>query len=167
MKPKKQPQRDPIAAFAREATALRRTAGRQCACGESRPEALNADSNPTICAECDRMKKGQTPMDDHHVAGQANAPETIPTSTNDHRARLNVDQYDWPKKTLQNIEGCPVTKGAACIRGVIDYLHYLIDKFLLWIPEMLEKLSAFLQEKLGTKWWVGSPLAQFAPGAQE
>ena len=106
-------------------------------------------------------------MDHHHVSGKANSPEDVPTPVNDHRAELSVLQHDWPKETLQNREGCPVLKGAASVRGVIDYVHYLIDKFLLWIPEMLEKLSAFLKEKLGPKWWIGSPLEQFAPEAQK
>ena len=106
-------------------------------------------------------------MDDHHVPGQANSPETIPTPVNDHRAELSAAQHDWPKTMLQNPNGCPVLKGAACVQGVIDYVHYLIDKFLLWIPEMLEGLSTFLEEKLGPKWWVGTPFEQFAPGAQK
>ena len=167
MTTKRQPQRDPIAAYQREVTAERRSAGKECACGESRPVALIPGSDPTICAKCDRERKGQNPMDDHHVPGQANSSETIPTPVNDHRAELSVFQHDWPKETLQNREGCPVLKGAACVRGLVDYVHYLIDNFLLWIPEMLEKLSAFLKEKLGPKWWIGSPLEQFAPEAQK
>ena len=102
-------------------------------------------------------------MDNDHSGGKANNPTTMQVPVNDHRAELNVAQYDWPKETLQNPEACPVVRGAACIRGVVDYLHYLINKFLLWIPEMLENLSAFLSEKLGSKWWVGTPLQQFAP----
>ena len=102
-------------------------------------------------------------MDNHHVPGKANTSETVPTPVNDHRAELNVAQQDWPKETLRNREGCPVLKGAACVRGVIDYFHYLIDKFLAWIPEMLEMLSAFLKETCGAKWWVGTPLERFAP----
>src|SRR6266568_3706680 len=121
MKTKKRPQRDPIAAYQREVTAERRSAGKECACGESRPDALIPGSDPTICAKCDRERKGQNPMDEHHVPGQANSPETVPTPVNDHRAVLNVGQYDWPKETLQNLEGCPVLKGAASVRGVIDY----------------------------------------------
>jgi len=167
MKNTKRSQRDPIGVYQRKTTAARRSAGNQCACGESRPDALIPASEPTICAKCDRKKKGQTTMDDHHVPGQANSSETIPTSVNDHRAELSVFQHDWPKETLQNREGCPVLKGAACVRGVIDYFHYLIDKFLVWIPEMLEKLSAFLKETLGPKWWVGTALEQFAPEAQK
>jgi hypothetical protein len=165
MNTKKPPQRDPIGAFQRRATAARRIgADKQCACGETRPEALISGSDPTICAKCDREKKGRTVMDNHHVEGKANSSETIPTPVNDHRAELNTAQQDWPKGTLQNPDGCPLLRTAACVRGVIDYLHYLIDKFLHWIPEMLEMLSAFLKEKLGSKWWVGSPLQQFAPG---
>jgi hypothetical protein len=36
MRTKKVPQRDPIAAYQREVTAERRSAGKECACGESR-----------------------------------------------------------------------------------------------------------------------------------
>jgi hypothetical protein len=104
-------------------------------------------------------------MDDHHPAGEANNPATVPTPVNDHRANLSVAQYDWPKQTLENPDGCPVLAAAACIRGVVDYLHYLIEKFLAWIPEMLEALSAFLKDEVGPKWWCGTPLAQFAPGS--
>src|SRR5207248_6726557 len=134
-------QRDPIGVYQRKPTAARRSVGKRCSCGESRPDALIAASQPTICAKCDREKKGHSPMDHHHVPGKANSPETIPTPVNDHRAELSALQQDWPKETLQNREGCPVLKGAGCVRGVIDYFHYLIDRFLVWIPEMLETLS--------------------------
>ena len=68
---------------------------------------------------------------------------------NDHRAELSVAQHDWPKQTLQNPDGSPLLRGAACVRGFIDQFFYLIKKLLLWIPEMLEALDAFLAEKLG------------------
>jgi len=160
----RQPQRDPIAAYQRKVKAARRIgAGKKCACGEARPEALIAGSDPMICAACQRKKRGQPTMDNHHVAAKANSPDTMPVPVNDHRAELSVAQADWPKETLQNSERCPLLRGAACVRGVIDYLRYLIDRFLLWIPEMLENLSAFLKKGLGPKWWVGTPLEQFAP----
>jgi len=157
-------QNDPISAYARAASAARRVGeGKRCACGEARPEALITDSEPTICTECQRKKKGQTIMDDHHPAGDANNSATVPVSANDHRAYLNVAQYDWPKATLENPEGCPLLAAAGCIRGVIDYLHYLIDKFLDWIPKMLEMLSALLRDQWGAEWWASTPVAQFAP----
>ncbi len=158
------PKNDPFSAYQREDTAARRIGDRQCSsCGEARPQALITDSDPTICHECQRKLKGHTTMDKSHTAGKANNHSTIPVPTNDHIAVLSVAQYEWPKETLQNPEGCLLLAAAGCVRGVIDHLHYLIDKFLLWIPEMLEKLSAFLKEKLGPKWWVDTPLQQFAP----
>lgn len=51
---------------------------------------------------------------------------------------------------------------AACIRGFIDTLYYLIEKLLRWMAEMLEALSAFLADKLGPEWWLDTPMAQFA-----
>jgi len=159
------PIRDPIAAQQRKSVAARRFGhGAQChLCGESRPEALIAGRNPLICADCERKKSGKTTLDRHHVAGKSNSPVTIPVPVNDHRARLSVDQCDWPRETLENPSGSPLLAAAGCVRGLADTLSYLIEKLLLWIPEMLETLDQFLTGKLGPKWWIGSPLEKYAP----
>jgi hypothetical protein len=159
-----QPQPDAIRKFQREAITARR-AGKntRCeSCGETRLEALVRGSKPTRCAECTRKMKGQTIMDKHHPAGSANSEATLIVLVNDHRAVLSVAQYDWPRLTLENQEGCPLLAAAACIRGFIDTLYYLIDELLRWISEMLEALSALLKEKLGPKWWLNTPVSQFA-----
>jgi hypothetical protein len=156
--------RDPIASYARKATATRRVGkGKRCACGEKRPEALIAGSNPMICIECERKREGKTTMDKSHGAGEANSPATTSVPANDHSAELNVAQYDWPKQTLQNPDGDPLLAAAGCVRGFVDNIIYYVKKFLLWIPEMLESLSRHLKEKLGDKWWVGTALEQFVP----
>ncbi len=158
------PKRDPEAAYARKRKAARRVGlNAKCACGESRPEALIPGSKPTICAECQRKRDRMSTTDDHHVAAEANSPETVPTPVNDHRADLSVAQHDWSKRTLENSDGSPFLRVAACVRGFMDYVIYLVRKFLHWIPEMLEAADAFLTEKLGPKWWIGTPLEQFAP----
>ena len=160
----KLPKRDPIAAYARNQGAARRVGvGALCACGEARPEALIPGSQPTSCAHCERERQGMSVMDDHHVAGAANDSTTVPVPVNDHRAELSTGQQDWPKETLANPEGSPLLRAAACIHGFIDYIIYLIKKTLLWIPEMLENLDAFLRERLGPKWWMTSPLAKYSP----
>ena len=162
--PRKPPQRDPIGAYQRKATAARRVGkDKKCACAEARPEALIAGSKPTICAACKRKRRGETTEDKHHPAGEANSPVTMPVPVNDHRAELNPAQYDWPKETRENPDGSPLLAAAGCIRGLIDTIFYLIDKLVLWIPEMLEKLNVFLVEKLGRRWWAGTELEQFAP----
>lgn len=162
--PKKVPPDDPTCAYARNATAARRVGeNAQCACGEGRPEALLAGSNPTICAACARKKRGYATVDNHHVSGEANSPATIPVPVGDHRAVLSVAQYNWPRQTLENPDGCPLLAAAACIRGFIDYIYYAIDKYLLWIPEMLETLSTFLVDKLGPKWWHNTLLDRYSP----
>lgn len=104
-----------------------------------------------------------TAMDDHHVAGKPNDPTTVPVPVNDHRAELSTAQYDWPKQTRENPDSSPLLRAAACVRGFVDYIIYLLKKMLLWIPEMLENLHAYLREKLGPKWWINTPLEQFAP----
>ena len=158
------PIRDEIAAYQREAVAERRVGeGAQCACGESRAAALISGSDPVRCIECNRKLLGQTTLDDHHPAGKANSPITMPAPANDHAAELTVAQYDWPKETLENPDGSPLLRAAASIRGFVDYLLYLIDKFILWIPEMLEALDAFLVKTRGPKYWAGTELEKYVP----
>jgi hypothetical protein len=164
--PRQIPQRDPIAANARKAAAQRRVGiGAKCACGEDRARALIKKENSIACAECARKGQGKTTMDNHHIAGKANSRITIPVPVNDHRARLSEDQYDWPKKTLENPNGSPLRAAAACIRGAIDYILYTLDTVLMWIAEMLEVLDEYLIERLGSKWWQNTPLNKFASGA--
>jgi hypothetical protein len=155
--------RDPIAKFQRKSTAARRLAGRSCACGESRPEALIADSSPTICAACFRKQCGRPPYDEHHPGGRANSPICIQVPVNDHRGILTPEQYDWPKETWENPCRSPLLAGAACIRGYYDTNTYLVDGLLLWVARLLEALEEVLRKRLGERWWVGTKLDQFAP----
>lgn len=160
----KLPENNPIAAYQRKAVAVRRVgAGARCACGEARPEALITGSNPVICAACQRNRQGKTTTDDHHFAGEANSPLTVPVPVNDHRAELSVAQADWPKETRENKDGSPLLAAAASIRGFVDWVVYLIQKGVLWVADMLEMLNEFLVDKLGPTWWVDTPLARFAP----
>src|SRR5215467_6633175 len=157
--PRKLPTRDPRDAHRRKVVAARRVGiGARCSCGEDRPEALIAGSNPTICAACQRAMKERGTMDDHHFAGRANHRATVSIPVNDHRADLSGSQAEWPKSTLRNTEGSPLLAGAACVRGFIDTILYLIEKGLLWLADMLEKLDQVLLKKLGPKWWVNTEI---------
>lgn len=156
--------RDSIGAHRRKVIAARRIGiGAACACGEQRPEALIPGTNPIVCAACQRTANGRTTTDNHHFAGKENSVATIPVPVNDHRARLSVAQADWPKSTLMNVQGSPLLAAAACIRGFIDTVLYLIEQGLLWIAEMLERLDQFQVKKLGPKWWIKTEIEQFAP----
>jgi hypothetical protein len=161
---RKPPIRDPIPSYKRKVAAMLR-AGKdaRCACGESRPEALVPGSDPVICTECDRVRRGKNTKDQHHVAGKANDPTTIPVPVNDHRADLSVAQQDWPRATLENPTSSPLIAKAACIRGFVDTIVYLLAKFLLPVAEMLETLDAFLIKTLGPDWWIGTDLERFKP----
>lgn len=156
---------DPIRTYQRKAVAVRRRSEKNtyCACGETRVEALVPGKS--LCAACKRKMKKHSTLDNHHVAGRRNNRVTVPIPVNDRRAILSEAQYDWPKKTLENPKMCPLLIAAACIRGFIDTVRYLIDRLLRWIAEMLEMLSAFLTERFGTQWWVNTPLAQFTRNA--
>ena len=161
---KNPPKRDPIGAYARKNAAARRVGkNAKCSCGETRPEALISGSNPIECAECKRKRQGEKLTDDHHPAMKVNNETTIPVRVNDHRAELNVAQYDWPKETRENLDGSPLLAAAGCVRGFVDTVVYLIERLVLWVADMLEKLDAYLAQKLGCKWWVQTELNQFAP----
>jgi hypothetical protein len=82
---------------------------------------------------------------------------------NDHRAHLSVAQADWPKATLINAQGSPLLAAAASVRGFVDSIFYLIERGLLWIADMLEKLDEFLLKELGPRWWHETDIEQFAP----
>jgi hypothetical protein len=158
------PRRDPIRAHQRKAVAARRAGqNAQCACGERRPEALISGSKPVICAECQRQRKGQSVFDNHHIAGRANSRVTVPVPANDHRAELSAAQYDWQNGTLENPDGSPLLKGAACIRGATEWIVYVLKELLPWIADMLEMLDSILVTRQGRYWWRGTELEKFAP----
>ena len=158
------PRREPIRTHQRKAVAARRVGeGVKCGCGEQRPEALISGSSPIICAECQRKRKRQSVFDNHHIAGRANSPVTVPVSANDHRAELSAAQYDWPMETLENPDGSPLLKGAACIRGATDWIIYILKELLLWIADMLEALDSFLVRTQGRYWWRNTELENFVP----
>jgi len=149
------------AAIRRKAIAARRAGEKVCACGENRPEALIKYRDPAICMECDREQRGVSTVDIHHVAGKANSPVTMPVLANDHQAVLNVAQYEWPQKTLENPDGSPLLALAARARGYMDTDDYLKKKLLSPNPELLELLDAFLTEKFGPQWWRNTELERF------
>jgi hypothetical protein len=162
---KKKNERDPIAVFQRQSSAARRIGqGKKCRwCGENRPLALVRGSNPTMCASCERKRRGKSPFDRHHPAGRANHPATVSVPVNDHRAELSAEQYDWPDETWNNPAGSPILAGAACIRGYCETSEYLVLELLLRIARLLESLDPFLTEKLGPNWWRGTEMEEFAP----
>jgi hypothetical protein len=145
---------DPIAAYQRQEAASRRVGNIKCWCGEARSEALKKTPQRVICAACGRRKCGKSIFDNHHPAGKSNSLATIPIPVNDHLARLNVDQYDWPPETLRNRDRDPLLAIAACKRGYEDTHAYLIDVLLASTAPMLEDLGRRLTERLGPKWWL-------------
>ncbi len=161
---KKKNKRDPIAAFQRESTSSRRIGQfKKCKCGEDRPLALVPGSDPPMCASCDRVNKAQSPFDDHHPAGKANHPTTVPIWVNDHRAILSDAQYDWPDETWRNSSGSPALAVAASIRGYCETNDYLAGELLLRNVRFLERLEPFLEKRLGPTWWRGTEMEEFAP----
>jgi hypothetical protein len=161
--PRQLRQNDPIASQARKSAAARRVGlNAQCDCGEARPEALISGMEPSICARCQRTRKGQSTIDEHHPAGRANDTMTVPIDVNDHRAELSVAQHDWPTPMLENPDGDPIIAAAASLQGFIDTLTYLL-KLIDWIPGMLVALSGVVMRVLGPRWWKGTKFDREAP----
>lgn len=160
---------DPIAVAKRKSVAARSVGvGNRCTvCGENRPNALIAQSEPMICHECRRRSEGGSIYDLHHVAGRRNHDLKIPVPVNDHRAVLSEAQYEWPKATRQNPDGSPLLALAACIRGIYDTILYLLEKLLLWAAELAELLDDFLVARLGRKWWSSEDFIEFASRRSE
>ena len=153
------PDRDPIRAAARRSRSQRRIgAGRSCECGERRPAALIVGSDPLMCFDCERRQRDRSTCDLHHVAGRANHEITIPIPANDHRAVLSELQYEWPKQILRNPNKSPLRAAAACIRGLIDTIKYLLDELIGWIPDFLFSLDKALTQEFGPLWWQVLPL---------
>jgi hypothetical protein len=159
---------DPIAAAKRKSVAARSVGvGNRCTvCGENRPSALIARSEPMICHECRRRGEAVSIYELHHVAGRANHDLKIPVPVNDHRV-LSEDQYDWPKATRENSDSSPLLAVAACIRGIYDTILYLLKKLLLWAAEFVELLDAFLVARLGRKWWCCDEFINFMRRSSE
>jgi hypothetical protein len=99
----------------------------------------------------------------HHVAGRANSPITVPVPVNDHRAELTRAQEDWPKPTRENPKRSPLRAAAGAIRGFVDHVVYLLRRTVLWVADLLEVLDDELSQRLGARWWLGTPLQRFAP----
>jgi hypothetical protein len=159
------PIRDPIGAERRKAVAKRRLGAQQrCTrCGEDRPATLIRNSDSRICARCQRLQEGHSAMDKHHPAGGANHPLTVDIPVNDHRAILTAAQHDWPFTTLENPDGDPLLRAAACIKGFVDTVIYQAKELLLWTANLLERLSAWLVQQFGRRWWTKTEFAAFAP----
>ena len=134
----------------------------RCACGETRPEMLLAQSRPVVCAACDRVARGKSPYDQHHVAGKANSPVTITVPVNDHRAILSVLQMDWPRLMRENPDGNPLVALAAKLRGFMDTVRYLFEALIEAAIACALALNDWLTAQHGPTWWVGTPIAVFA-----
>ncbi len=159
----KRTSRNPVGAAKRRAVAARRIGlGQACACGESDPLALVEGTNPIVCAKCQRLQCGKNPLDKHHIAGKNNHSATISIPVNDHRTFLSEAQYEWPKDMLRNADSSPILAAAACIRGAVETINYILDRLLLWIVDLLHVLDSYLAQKLGRQWWLNSPIASVA-----
>jgi hypothetical protein len=66
---------------------------------------------------------------------------------------LNEAQFEWPEETMRNPDKSPLLAIAACIRGFVDTVTYLLDKFLIAAAEFLEHLDTALKESIDRYWW--------------
>lgn len=125
-----------------------------CRCGESDPFALTG-AGPTItCYECQNVAAGRPRVEQQHVQGRHNGPDTVPMLGNDHRVADAFKGLDWPETTLRNPDADPLVRAAGYLRGWLDLLDVIIHRTVGWIPLFLENLAAWLVGRLGPTWWV-------------
>lgn len=125
----------------------------RCTCGETAPAALSPIGGDIVCNECQKAEKGESTVEDHHMAGRNNDPDfTIPLPANAHRVVTDY-QNVWPTETLRNPDASPLIKASAALRGFLDILLAAIHYVLGWIPPYLEELDASLRGRLGSRWW--------------
>ena len=117
-------------------------------CGESDLRALQQVS---LCAECRLRIADKGGVENHHPAGRKNDSFTIPLLANAH-AVLSDSQTDWPRETLSNSAKDLLNILAAWLRAIRDTLLHLAEKSEEW-AKLLERLAAYLSERLGAGWW--------------
>jgi hypothetical protein len=70
----------------------------RCAmCGERDTLVLVPDHRRILCADHDAERRGQTPMQLQHIAGQQNGPWVVYVSANRHR-RLTARERFWARQ---------------------------------------------------------------------
>ncbi len=135
-------------------------------CGEIDPRCLSRVDGEARCYACQQEQAGKSAVENHHIAGQHNSPETVPVPANDHRV-LSDRQINWPDKTLRNPEGSPLLMAAAVIRGWLDVLRLIIERTAGWIPAFLEQVDAWLSEHLGHGYWKLPGFPKYRPEGQQ
>lgn len=102
--------------------------GRACCtrCGYARTAAL-VYGDPILCAVCDARERGVSDIEHHHIAGRANAPDTVAIDANTHR-ELTAMQHAWPVQTLRNPQGRRELRYAAILRGAADVAVWLAER---------------------------------------
>jgi hypothetical protein len=79
-------------------------AGAACeACGVNDPLVLNSDDRMILCAECDAIRDGRSPIEAHHVAGRRHSAVTLLVPANLHRRltamqRVRARNKQWQAK---------------------------------------------------------------------
>ncbi len=123
-------------------------------CAETDPFALTGVDPHILCAEHRADAEGRSWIEGHHVAGRANDPSHVRgIPANDHSVMTLSYQVEWPRETLRNPDGSPLLRAAAAVRGWLDELRLVIERTVGWVPELLERLDAWLREQKGPRWW--------------
>lgn len=99
------------------------------------------------------MKAGRSNKELHHFPNRYDPLFTVDIPGNDHRILSHHYRLHWPMKTYRNPHGSPLLKASASIRGWLDILRIILERGVGWIPEYLEDLDSWLEERLGPGWW--------------
>jgi hypothetical protein len=64
-------------------------------CKQSDPLVLVPDDRCILCAECDAIQRGRSPMEKHHLAGRHNGPWCMYVPANVHRRLTAMQRFRW------------------------------------------------------------------------
>ena len=82
--------------FERERRALLFPRNARCErCHEDDTLVLVPDDRCILCAECDAIRRGCSPIEEHHLAGRRNGPWCLLAPANMHRRLTAMQRYRW------------------------------------------------------------------------
>jgi hypothetical protein len=105
------------------------------------------------CYECASLEDAKSAVEEHHLLGKANDPETTAGVLGNLHRPLSDAQIDWPQEVRYNTERDPLVWIAGLLYSLHDIFCVLASPlkgaadFLVWLSRLLRRL-------LSSTWWL-------------
>ena len=143
-----------LSAEARQAirsTKRRKKLGSDARCSRCGYADQSALQTSTLCYECAKFVRGESPIEDHHVLGESNDPSTVSVPGNPHRSISNR-QLDWEIELQRGDPVDPLLVIARLLRAIRDAAQWAVDR-MEDLVQFLLRLRQRLIESHGGQWW--------------